>query len=643
MAQEELQAVVSLIDEYTESMQPIIQKTREMKALMDSVKPKVPAPKDNATPIYKRVIALMKRIKKAKTDPKIALKNGAKTVKELARVRKEMMMLKAKKIALNIKNTSTTSISRLGSKLKAIVKKRWDARIGVKDKASGVLNKIKGAALALAAIKAITIAVKASDQFSQTRARLNLMNDGQMSTKQLESEIFKQSMGSRTDVQTMSDVVSRLGITAGDKFKNNKEIVDFSSLLSKQFKISGASGEEQSSAMYQLSQAMASGALQGDEFRTIKENAPLLAKAIQKELGDKDIKTAASNGEITSDLIKRAMFNSAGEIEEKFNKIPWTFKDAMTMGLNGIKKGAEPVFEGLNSLVNNSSVKSFISELPNTMKSTLDNIGGLLSTLDWDGIFKSFTTSIQPAIDIFNSLYQHISNKTPQAQAVLQVFGTIVKTVFEMLAPVVKFAGDIIKGVMKWIAEHSKQIQSIVKALGIVWKTVWWAMSGIIRAVGAIIKPIINGIVDVISGIADMIIKAKNAWDSFKKAISGGATVDVNYNERGGLAYNLGGGNNNNRGNNRGGNNRSTRLQPPTQYQRAMGQRTIPRDNFPINAHEGEMLLTKQDANEYKNNKGKHSGFNINIYGLTVREDADVDLLADRIVKKMNIAVAGGV
>lgn len=622
---EELQAVITLIDDYTENLMPIIQKTREMKALMDSVKPKVPAPKDNATPIYKRVVSLIKKIKKEKITPKEILIRGAKATKELAKTRKDIMLLNAKRIALNIKNTSTASISRLGSKLKEIVKKRWEARIGVKDKASSVLNKIKGAALALAAIKAITIAVKASDQFSQTRARLNLMNDGQMSTKQLESEIFKKSMGSRTDVQTMSDVVSRLGITAGDKFKNNKEIVDFSSLLSKQFKISGASGEEQSSAMYQLSQAMASGALQGDEFRTIKENAPLLAKAIQKELGDKDIKTAASNGEITSDLIKRAMFNSAGEIEERFNKIPWTFKDAMTMGLNGIKKGAEPVFEGLNSLVNNSSVKSFISELPNTMKSTLDNIGGLLSTLNWDGIFNSFTTSIQPAIDLFKSLHNHIATKSPESQAILQIFGTIVKTVFEGMRPVIQFAGDVIRGVMGWIASHSKEIQTIVQALGIVWKTVWWAVSGVIKAVGKIIQPILDGIVSVISGIANIIIKAKNAWESFKKAISGGATVKVNYSERGGLAYGTDSGS--------GSNGRS----------RAMGQKVIPRNNYPINAHEGEMLLTKQDANEYRDGRGKSSGINIIINGLTIRENADIDLLAGRVAKKINLAVAGGV
>lgn len=622
---EELQAVITLIDDYTENLMPIIQKTREMKALMDSVKPKVPAPKDNATPIYKRVVSLIKKIKKEKITPKEILIRGAKATKELAKTRKDIMLLNAKRIALNIKNTSTASISRLGSKLKEIVKKRWEARIGVKDKASSVLNKIKGAALALAAIKAITIAVKASDQFSQTRARLNLMNDGQMSTKQLESEIFKKSMGSRTDVQTMSDVVSRLGITAGDKFKNNKEIVDFSSLLSKQFKISGASGEEQSSAMYQLSQAMASGALQGDEFRTIKENAPLLAKAIQKELGDKDIKTAASNGEITSDLIKRAMFNSAGEIEERFNKIPWTFKDAMTMGLNGIKKGAEPVFEGLNSLVNNSSVKSFISELPNTMKSTLDNIGGLLSTLNWDGIFNSFTTSIQPAIDLFKSLHNHIATKSPESQAILQTFGTIVKTVFEGMRPVIQLVGSVIRGVMGWIASHSKEIQTIVQALGIVWKTVWWAISGVIKAVGKIIGPILSGIVSVISGIANIIIKAKNAWESFKKAISGGATVKVNYSERGGLAYGTDSGSGNN--------GRS----------RAMGQKVIPRNNYPINAHEGEMLLTKQDASEYRNGRGKSSGINIIINGLTIRENADIDLLAGRVAKKINLAVAGGV
>lgn len=622
---EELQAVITLIDDYTENLMPIIQKTREMKALMDSVKPKISAPKDKATPIYKRVVSLIKKIKEEKITPKEILIRGAKATKELAKIRKDAMLLNAKRIALNIKNTSTASIAKLGSKLKEIVKKRWDARIGVKDKASSVLNKIKGAALALAAIKAITIAVKASDQFSQTRARLNLMNDGQMSTKQLESEIFKKSMGSRTDVQTMSDVVSRLGITAGDKFKNNKEIVDFSSLLSKQFKISGASGEEQSSAMYQLSQAMASGALQGDEFRTIKENAPLLAKAIQKELGDKDIKTAASNGEITSDLIKRAMFNSAGEIEERFNKIPWTFKDAMTMGLNGIKKGAEPVFEGLNSLVNNSSVKSFISELPNTMKSTLDNIGGLLSTLNWDGIFNSFTTSIQPAIDLFKSLHNHIVTKSPESQAVLHTFGTIVKTVFEGMRPVIQLVGSVIRGVMGWIASHSKEIQTIVQALGIVWKTVWWAISGVIKAVGKIIGPILSGIVSVISGIANIIIKAKNAWESFKKAISGGATVKVNYSERGGLAYGTDSGSGNN--------GRS----------RAMGQKVIPRNNYPINAHEGEMLLTKQDANEYRDGRGKSSGINIIINGLTIRENADIDLLAGRVAKKINLAVAGGV
>ena len=90
---EELQAVITLIDDYTENVMPIIQKTKEMKALMESVKPKISAPKDKATPIYKHVISLMKKIKKTAMNPTVALKNGAKTVRELSRIRKEAMLL----------------------------------------------------------------------------------------------------------------------------------------------------------------------------------------------------------------------------------------------------------------------------------------------------------------------------------------------------------------------------------------------------------------------------------------------------------------------------------------------------------------------------------------------------------------------
>lgn len=645
MAQEELQAVVSLIDEYTESIQPIIQKTKEMKALMDSVKPKVPAPKDNATPIYKRVIALMKRIKKTSMHPIIALKNGAKTVKQLAKIRKEAMMLNAKRIALNIKNVSTASLSRLGSKLKAIVKKRWDARVGVKDRASGTLGKIKALLGVLAAGVVIKSTVQSGMELEQQKVSMEhfmgVGNQGKSKAqvKGMTNDYIKQLRANANATPFETGEVIKTGtraltISGGDVTQSMKMVKLAEDMAA----------SDPNKSLGDAIEALADAKM--GEFERLKEFGYKGTKEDFDKAGGDFFKMKSKDGQTLDGLFGGLSAKQAQTSTGMMSTIMGNIGNVKQNIGTGILDGIRPILGSaveMFSKLGDDAGKALGNKIGSDISKIFKGIGGLASGMDFSGIFKSFTTSIQPAIDIFNSLYQHISNKTPQAQAVLQVFGTIVKTVFEMLAPVIKLAGDIIKGVMKWIAEHSKQIQSIVKALGIVWKTVWWAMSGIIRAVGAIIKPIISGIVNVISGIADMIIKAKNAWDSFKKAISGGATVDVNYNERGGLAYNLGGGNSNNRGNNRGRNNHSTRLQPPTQYQRAMGQRTIPRDNFPINAHEGEMLLTKQDANEYKNNKGKHSGFNINIYGLTVREDADIDLLADRIVKKMNIAVAGGV
>lgn len=625
--EEELRAVITLVDEYTEQLAPIIAKTKEVKDLVDSVKPKIPKPKDNITPIYKKIIELVKKVKNAKANPKVTLLNGAKTIKELAKIRKETLLLKAKTIGLKIKNISTSNISNVARKLKSIVSRRWEARVGVKDKASSVLGKIKGMLGALAAGVVIKTAIQESDKFAGTKARLNLMNDGKTSAPELQKDIFKESMSSRSDYQTMSDVVSRLGITAGDKFKDNKEIVKFSSLLNKQFKISGASGEEQNAAMYQLSQAMASGALQGDEFRSIKENAPLLAKAIQKELGDKDIKEAASNGEITSDVIKRAMFNSAGEIEERFNQIPWTFKDAMTIGLNGIRKGAEPIFQGLNNLINNNSVKKFITDLPELTKNAFSEIGKIFNNIfngiDLVGIFNALKDTLSPAIDLFKSLFDNISNNSPKAQKVLQVFGDIVKTVFSMMKPVVEVAGIVIKTVMNFIAEHSKEIQNIIKALGVIWGVAWAGIRKVIEIAGPVIGGILSGIIKVLDGIADAINTAKSAWNSLKKAFSGGATANINVRENGigqhgGLAYSA------------------------HRPRKAYGQSRIPYNNYFARLHEGERVLTKQEANAYERRKNG-SGVNINMYGTTIREESDIDLLADRFVKKIRLANQGGI
>lgn len=624
---EELQAVITLIDDYTENLMPIIQKTREMKALMDSVKPKISAPKDKATPIYKRVVSLIKKIKEEKITPKEILIRGAKATKELAKIRKDAMLLNAKRIALNIKNTSTASIAKLGSKLKEIVKKRWDARIGVKDKASGTLNKIKGMLGVLAAGVVIKSTVQSGMELEQQKVSMEhfmgVGNQGKSKAqvKGMTNDYVKQLRANANATPFETGEVIKTGTRAltisGGDVKQSMKMVKLAEDMA---------ASDPNKSLGDAIEALADAKM--GEFERLKEFGYKGTKEDFDKAGGDFFKMKSKDGQTLEGLFGGLSAKQAQTSSGMMSTIMGNIGNVKQNIGTGILDGLKPVLSGgvgLFSKLGDDAGATLGNKIGTTLNSTIQGISGLLSGMDFGGIFNSFTTSIQPAIDLFKSLHNHITTKSPESQAVLQTFGTIVKTVFEGMRPVIQLVGSVIRGVMGWIASHSKEIQTIVQALGIVWKTVWWAISGVIKAVGKIIGPILSGIVSVISGIANIIIKAKNAWESFKKAISGGATVKVNYSERGGLAYGTDSGS--------GSNGRS----------RAMGQKVIPRNNYPINAHEGEMLLTKQDANEYRDGRGKSSGINIIINGLTIRENADIDLLAGRVAKKINLAVAGGV
>lgn len=201
-------------------------------------------------------------------------------------------------------------------------------------------------------------AANLSDTWTSTTARLNLMNDGLQTTQELTDKIYASSQRSRAGYLDTAAAVSKLGILAKGAFSSNDEIIAFTELMNKNFKIGGASIQEQSSAMYQLTQAMASGRLQGDEYRSIIENAPLLANAIedyminvQKAKGT--MKDWASDGLLTADVIKAALFSSADLIEERFAQMPRTWGDVWTSLKNNALMALQPVLEFINFLANN--------------------------------------------------------------------------------------------------------------------------------------------------------------------------------------------------------------------------------------------------------------------------------------------------
>lgn len=171
------------------------------------------------------------------------------------------------------------------------------------------------------------------DSLMSMRARIDNINDGMQTTDELMEKVYLSSMRSRTAYVDTAAVVAKLGLNAADAFGNFDEIVGFAETMNKAFIVSGASVSEVQAGMYQLTQAMASGRLQGDEFRSISENAPMLANAIAKFTGKSrgELKEMSRDGEITADIIKKALTFAAADIDKKFKNMPITFGQALTL------------------------------------------------------------------------------------------------------------------------------------------------------------------------------------------------------------------------------------------------------------------------------------------------------------------------
>lgn len=208
-------------------------------------------------------------------------------------------------------------------------------------------------------------AVQTTDQLTQIRARINLINDGSQSTAEIMDKIYSAVNRSRGSYLDMADSVAKLNMLAKDAFSSNDEAIYFVEQLNKQFKISGASVEETTSAMYQLTQAMAAGKLQGDEFHSIMENAPMLAQSIASEMGLTvgQLKEMSSQGLITADIIKEALFNSAEETNAKFAEIPMTFQDIGTQVQNELIAAFQPAMEEISNMTSSGVLNDALAGL----------------------------------------------------------------------------------------------------------------------------------------------------------------------------------------------------------------------------------------------------------------------------------------
>jgi tape measure domain len=227
--------------------------------------------------------------------------------------------------------------------------------------ANGLMGKIKGIVSAYAGLQSIKALVSASDQYAQIEARLGLVTSSADELAQVQNEIFASANRSRAAYTDTAAAVAKLYMLAGKAFSNIHEVVGFTELMNKNFVIGGASAFEQASSMYQLTQAMASGKLQGDEYKSILENAPLLAKSIEDYMinvqgAQGSMKDWASEGLLTAEVIKMALFNTADEVNEKIGKMPMTWGQVWTKMKNYANLALRPVLVGINWVANNISI-----------------------------------------------------------------------------------------------------------------------------------------------------------------------------------------------------------------------------------------------------------------------------------------------
>lgn len=393
------------------------------------------------------------------------------------------------KVANKLSTDIPKGVSEAGSKVAkeaASIRDEIKSIMGQVNKGLQFAGAVTGIGIAATAVKDVaTAAAQTADQLTSVRSRINLINDGTQTTAEIMDKVFDAAQRSRGSYVDMADSVAKLNMLAKDAFSSNDEAIMFVEQLNKQFKISGASIEESSAAMYQLTQAMAAGKLQGDEFHSIMENAPMLAQSIAQEMGLTvgQLKDMSSQGLITADIIKEALFNSAEETNAKFAEIPMTFAEVGQSIQNEMLLAFQPVLEQLSAIPQNGDFQAFVQGVGvaiRAMAATASASIGIISAA-FNGL-KTIVTVISQTIRSFTSLF--VTTMPRVSAAVLAVV-----VAFTTYRAAMALCGTQTAALtVKTVALKTAQLASAVatRAYGVAMTAVRVAIQGTILTVGAL-------------------------------------------------------------------------------------------------------------------------------------------------------------
>ena len=313
---------------------------------------------------------------------------------------------------------------------------------GGNNSANGLLSTIKKVAIAAGGIAGSNKALNISDKLASTKARLNLLVDDGGSVEALEQKIMASAQRSRSVYFDTASAVAKLGLNAGNAFNGDmNQVIAFMEQVNKQFVIGGATAQEQSNAMIQLTQAMAAGALRGEELNSILDGAPGIARAIEKYMGiaEGSIKTVAQEGKVTAEVVKNAMFAMADETNAKFDSMPKTWAQIWAGMKNRALSMFAPILTKINQIANSTKFQQVTTALINGLagvaniaSSVLDILISIASVIvdNWSWI-QPIIMGIVAAMLIYNGVML-VGNTIMAVQAAVKAIHTAMTTAWSV-------------------------------------------------------------------------------------------------------------------------------------------------------------------------------------------------------------------
>lgn len=311
-----------------------------------------------------------------------------KAVQGTNRLLKAMDAVGTSKLDVNITRqmeVAQDAVQATEKKVEKLVQKMDQA-----DNASAkMMSGIKSMIASLAAGFTVKLVMDQTDLYASNQARLSLINDGLQNQQELQQNIYAAAQRSRGEYNAMVDSIAKLGLLAGDAFGSNSEMIAFTEQLNKAFTISGATTEQRNAAMLQLTQAMAAGRLQGDEYVSVMENAPMVIDAIAKYTGKTkgELKELSSEGYITADIIKNSLFAASDDINAKFEQMPKTFGSVWTQITNFATMKFGSLMERINSFLNSDIGAAMVSGITAGIAFLADGITWILDLIQATGGF----------------------------------------------------------------------------------------------------------------------------------------------------------------------------------------------------------------------------------------------------------------